>query len=127
MSRWMRWSEPLQRENRLAGNYDISFLWFSYADPDILRSIFHTDNIGGFNFSRYSDPDVDMWLDEGRTSADPDARIEAYSKVQMKVVEDAITIPLADSITYNAKRASLQGDFLDFLASYVWWNDASFE
>ncbi len=45
----------------------------------------------------------------------------------MKVVEDAITIPMADSITYNAKRANLQGDFLDFLASYVWWNDGRFE
>jgi peptide/nickel transport system substrate-binding protein len=102
-------------------------LWFSYADPDILRSIFHTDNIGGFNYSRYSDPEVDAWLDDGRTSQDADARIAAYSQVQLKVVQDAITIPMADSITYNAKRANLQGDFLDFLASYVWWNDGQFE
>jgi len=115
------------RENRISGDYDMSSLWFAYADPDILRSIFHTDNIGGFNFGRYSNPDVDAWLDEGRTSVDPDARIEAYSKVQMKVVEDAVVIPLADSITYNAKRANLKGDFLDFLASYVWWNDGHFE
>lgn len=124
-------AEPLereaQRERRLSGDYDISFLWFSYADPDILRSIFHTDNIGGFNYSRYSDPEVDAWLDEGRTSQDADARIAAYSQVQLKVVQDAITIPMADSITYNAKRANLQGDFLDFLASYVWWNDGHFE
>lgn len=123
--------EPMERaaarENRVAGNYDISFLWFSFADPDILRGIFHSDNIGGFNFSRYSDPEVDAWLDEGASNPDPDARIDAYSKVQMKVVEDAITIPLADSITYNAKRANLNGDFLDFLASYVWWNDGKFE
>jgi peptide/nickel transport system substrate-binding protein len=116
-----------QRERRLSGDYDVSMLWFSYADPDILRSIFHTDNIGGFNYSRYSDPDVDSWLDEGRTSQDADARISAYSQVQLKVVGDAITIPLADSITYNAKRANLQGDFLDFLASYVWWNDGHYE
>ena len=39
---------------------------------------------------------------------------------------DAVTIPLGDSITYNAKRANLEGDFLDFLASYVWMNDAHF-
>ncbi len=124
-------AEPLereaQRERRLSGDYDVSMLWFSYADPDILRSIFHTDNIGAFNYSRYSDPDVDAWLDEGRTSQDADARIAAYSQVQLKVVGDAITIPLADSITYNAKRANLQGDFLDFLASYVWWNDGHYE
>ena len=72
------------------------------------------------------DPDVDKWLDEAAASLDPDARKALYSQVQIKVLEDAITIPLADSITYNAKPANLQGDFLDFLASYVWMNDAKF-
>jgi len=43
------------------------------------------------------------------------------------VLEEAITIPLSDSITYNAKSKRLQGDYLDFLASYVWMNDAKFE
>ena len=42
------------------------------------------------------------------------------------MLDDAVTIPLGDSITYNAKRANLEGDFLDFLASYVWMNDAHF-
>ncbi len=37
MCRSSRWSAKLQREKRLAGDYDVSFLWFSYADPDILR------------------------------------------------------------------------------------------
>jgi peptide/nickel transport system substrate-binding protein len=112
-----------QRDKRLAGDYDISFLWFSFADPDILRAIFHSANIGGFNFSRYSDPEVDAWLEDGAANPDPEARKAAYSKVQIKTVTDAITIPLADSITYNAKLKSIQGDYLDFLASYVWWND----
>ena len=58
-------------------------------------------------------------------SLDPEERIAAYSQIQIKVLEDAVTIPLADSITYNAKRANLQGDFLDFLASYVWLNDGA--
>ena len=66
------------------------------------------------------------WTRAGQ-SLDSEARINAYSQVQIKVVQDAITIPMADSITYNAKRANLQGDFLDFLASYVWWNDGKFE
>jgi peptide/nickel transport system substrate-binding protein len=115
------------REKRGAGDYDISFLWFSFADPDILRAMFHTSNIGGFNFSRYSDPDVDKWLEDGASNQDPEARKAAYSQVQMKVVQDAICIPLADSITHNAKAKRLQGDYLDFLASYVWLNDAKFE
>jgi len=114
------------RENRLAGNYDVSFLWFSFADPDILRAIFHSANIGGFNFARYKNADVDKWLDEAAASADPEARKALYSQIQIKVLEDAVTIPLADSITYNAKAKRLQGEVLDFLASYVWMNDAKF-
>jgi peptide/nickel transport system substrate-binding protein len=114
------------RDNRLAGNYDISFLWFSFADPDILRAIFHSANIGGFNFSRYTNADVDKWLDDAAASADPEVRKGLYSQIQIKVLEDAVTIPLADSITYNAKAKKLQGEVLDFLASYVWMNDAKF-
>ena len=115
------------REKRAAGDYDLSFLWFSFADPDILRAIFHSANIGGFNFARYSDAEVDAWLEEAASAQDPEVRKAAYSKVQIKVVTDAVTIPLADSITYNAKAKKLQGEFLDFLASYVWMNDAKFE
>jgi peptide/nickel transport system substrate-binding protein len=122
--------EPMERaaarDKRLAGDYDLSFLWFSFADPDILRAIFHSANIGGFNFARYTDADVDKWLDEAASSQDPEARKAAYSQVQMKVVQDGVTIPLADSITYNAKAKKLQGEVLDFLASYVWMNDAKF-
>lgn len=115
------------QENRLAGNYDISFLWFSFADPDILRAIFHSGNIGGFNFSRYTNPEVDKLLEDAAASLDPEERKSLYSQIQIKVLEDAVTIPLADSITYNAKAKKLQGEVLDFLASYVWMNDAKFE
>ena len=71
--------------------------------------------------------DVDKWLADAAASLDPEVRKDLYSKVQLKVLDDAVTIPLADSITYNAKSAKLQGDFLDYLASYVWMNDAHFE
>src|SRR5262249_25514974 len=114
------------RDKRVAGDYDISFLWFSFADPDILRAIFDSKNIGAFNSSNYSNPDVDKWLEEAAASLDPETRKSLYSQVQLKVVQDAITIPLADSITHNAKAKRLTGDYLDFLASYVWLNDASF-
>jgi ABC-type transport system substrate-binding protein len=123
--------EPMERaaarENRVAGDYDLILLWFSFADPDILRAIFHSSNIGAFNFARYTNPDVDKWLEDASASADPEERKTLYSQIQMKVLEEAITIPLADSITYNAKSKRLQGDYLDFLASYVWMNDAKFE
>ncbi|MGI8476447.1 MAG: ABC transporter substrate-binding protein, partial [Thermomicrobiales bacterium] len=112
------------RANRKAGKYDISFLWFSYADPDVLRTIFWSKNIGAFNFANYSNTDVDKWLEDAASNQDQEARKALYSKVQIKVLEDAVTIPMSDSLTYNAKSKKLTGDYLDFLASYVWLNDA---
>jgi len=122
--------EPLElaaaRERRIAGLYDVGMLWFSYADPDILRAIFHSDNIGAFNRANYSNPEVDQWLDEAAASGDPEARAQLYSQIQIRVLEEAITLPLADSVVYNAKQTRLQGEILDYLASYVWMNDARF-
>lgn len=113
-----RWNE----EN----DYDFSFMWFSYADPDVMRTIFHSDNIGAFNRAQYSVPEVDQMLEDAAASSDPEVRTDLYSQLQMRVLEEAVVIPLADSVTYNAKQANLEGEVLDYLASYVWMNDAHF-
>jgi peptide/nickel transport system substrate-binding protein len=122
--------EPMEQgaysERQEAGDYDLSFLWFSYADPDVLRTLFFSENIGNFNYANYSNPEVDQMLLDAAAATDTEVRQELYSQIQLQMLEDAVTIPLADSITYNGKRANLEGDFLDFLASYVWMNDAHF-
>src|SRR5215216_5935052 len=122
--------EPMERgaysERQEAGDYDLSFLWFSYADPDVLRTLFFSENIGNFNYANYNNPEVDQLLLDAAAATDTEVRQELYSKIQLQMLEDAVTIPLGDSITYNGKRANLEGDFLDFLASYVWMNDAHF-
>jgi ABC-type transport system substrate-binding protein len=66
-----------------------------------------------------------MLLDAA-AATDQAVRQDLYSKIQLQMLDEAVTIPLVDSITYNAKQKNLQGDFLDFLASYVWMNDAHF-
>ncbi|HEX5164899.1 MAG TPA: ABC transporter substrate-binding protein [Thermomicrobiales bacterium] len=115
-----------EEKTRTAGDYDLAFMWFSYADPDTLRTIFYSGNIGNFNVGKYNDPEMDKMLLDAAASNDPEERQALYSKIQLKVLDEAVTIPLDDTITYNGKQASLEGDFLDFLASYVWMNDAHF-
>jgi peptide/nickel transport system substrate-binding protein len=116
----------LRQVIREDNNYDITTMWFSYADPDVLRTIFWSHNQDAFNRAKYNDPDVDSWLEQAYQTNDEAARKELYSKIQMKVIQDGATIPLVDSITYNAKAANVQGEILDFLASYVWLNSANF-
>ncbi len=124
--------EPLERGVytqtwKEENNYDFSFMWFSYADPDVLRTIFYSKNVGAFNRAQYNDPDVDKMLEDAAASSVNEERIALYSQIQIKVLEEAVTIPLVDSYVFNAKQTRLQGDILDYLASYVWLNSAHFE
>ena len=122
--------EPMERGAygqtwREENNYDFSFMWFSYADPDVLRTIFHSANIGAFNRAQYNNPEVDKMLEDAAASSDPAVRSDLYAQIQRQVLEDAVVIPLVDTVVANAKRATLAGDSLDYLASYVWMNDAA--
>ena len=124
--------EPLERGVytqtwKEENNYDFSFMWFSYADPDVLRTIFYSKNIGAFNRAQYNVPEVDKLLEDAAASSDNAERAALYSQIQTKVLEEAVTIPLVDSVVFNAKQTRLQGDILDYLASYVWLNSAHFE
>ena len=50
----VRWNAMAMvvRQNK----YDAGFMWFSYGDPDVLRTIFHSANIGAFNRARSGQP-----------------------------------------------------------------------
>jgi len=103
--------------------YDVNFMWFSYGDPDVLRTIFDSANINAFNRARYQVPEVDKMLAEAASTTNKTRRAQLYSRIQQRVLRDAYVVPLVDTITYNAKRAEVQGDTLDALASYVLLND----
>ena len=109
----------LVRQNR----YDVNFMWFSYGDPDVLRTLFHSANVEAFNRGRYQVPDVDKMLEEAAATTSINRRAALYSRIQQRVLRDAVVVPLVDTITYNAKRAEVQGDMIDALASYVWLYD----
>jgi peptide/nickel transport system substrate-binding protein len=103
--------------------YDASFMWFSYGDPDVLRTIFHSANVSAFNRAKYQVPEVDKMLEDSAATTDSAKRAQLYAQIQQRVLKDAVVVPLVDTVTHNAKRAEVQGDYLDALASYVWLYD----
>jgi len=109
----------VRRQNR----YDVNFMWFSYGDPDVLRTIFHSANVNAFNRARYQVPEVDRMLEQAAALTDKVRRAALYGQIQQRVLRDAVVVPLVDTLTYNAKRAEIQGDAIDALASYVWLYD----
>lgn len=72
----------------IGGNYDMS-IWQlqDFADPDVLLyNYFHSS--GTLNFEKYSNPEVDGALDDGRTNPDPDVRLDAYTEAVRGIATD---------------------------------------
>lgn len=62
--------------------------WSGRIDPDgNMYAWWHTG--GSFNDSLYSNPQVDQWLDDARTSADQAKRKQDYDNAQKQIVQDA--------------------------------------
>lgn len=121
--------DPLERaaarEAYQQNRYDVSFMWFSYGDPDVLRTLFHSANVGAFNRSKYQVPEVDKMLEDAAGSTDTNHRLTVYKQIQERVLKDTAIVPLVDTIVYNAKRSEVQGEILDALASYFYLNDVT--
>ncbi len=70
------------------GRFDAIILaWSSPPDPDI-HAVWHSEANPRLNFMRYSNPEVDKLLDQGRSTLDQEQRKRIYWKVQEILAED---------------------------------------
>lgn len=72
----------------LAGQYQIALLgWLNLVDPDRgMYSQFHTG--AGSNWGGYSNPEVDKYLDAGRTDTDLQKRTEDYRQAAAIIAQE---------------------------------------
>lgn len=70
--------------------------WVGITDPDIYRWILHSDMWppAGSNRGRYSNHEVDAWLDAAAVSEDRNERAALYGKVERQMQADQVYIPL---------------------------------
>ena len=73
-----------------------SLSWVGISDPDIYRWMLHTDMQPpkGANRGRYSNLQVDNWLDEASISENISERKALYAKIQQQMAADQVYIPL---------------------------------
>jgi len=91
----MEWGGFYARIKR--GDFQIfSLAWVSIRDPDIYRWILHSGMWPptGANRGRYSSPVMDLWLDQAAGEEDKGVRKALYAKVQKRMAEDQVYIPL---------------------------------
>ena len=107
----------------LKGNFQMfSLTWTgaSLADPDILRRVFHSDQIPplGFNRGYYRNADVDRLLDRATQSHDDDERAQSYREAQKLIAEDAPYIPIWNRTNVVVAQRSLDGLRLNAIGDF---------
>jgi peptide/nickel transport system substrate-binding protein len=103
-------------------NWSLFFLatTITTPDPHTLYTSFHSDYIGSGmdNTSRYSNPEVDRLLDEGKAIMDIEEAKPVYQQVAKILSEDAVMMPVYANIYFDVYAPKL----VDFKTSslYNW-------
>jgi peptide/nickel transport system substrate-binding protein len=100
-------------------------LTLSGSDPDTLRQFFHSEATS--NWSKVEDPELDAWLDEACRTSDREDRIELYSQVQLRVMDEALVIPIRDYVNLNGVAERVEGLRFDAQGWFPWLIDLAVE
>ncbi|GAB1532344.1 MULTISPECIES: ABC transporter substrate-binding protein [Brevibacillus] len=106
-------------EQALKGEFDLFSTSHGSVDPDILHLLLHSSQIGGLNFFRLSDQQLDSLLNKGRTTTDQVLRQQVFTDIQKRVVEQAYWIPLYSAKTFVVVSNRIQGVKPNPLASLI--------
>ncbi len=79
------------------------------TDGDLLRSFFHSENVGLRNWSNFASPEMDALLERAGRESDPEARRELYGRVQAMIAEEALVLPVRDYVNLNGVRDRVNG------------------
>ncbi|MDX6744241.1 ABC transporter substrate-binding protein [Actinocorallia sp. A-T 12471] len=97
-------------EQQQKGEFDMTAVAVTRADPDVLRNIFATK---GANLWRLPPSDLDSFLDAQAEATDDTARKEAVDKAVTWILEHADTVPLYENALVHAVSAKVDGLGLD--------------
>ena len=119
-------ASPARVEAGQKGTHNSSYVGNEAVDPDILY-LFHSSEIGNNNWSRLSDKEIDGWLEKARAEASPDVRKDLYYKVQKRVMEQALVLPVWYTTHLYAFRTGVKGLRHDGCGYYLLLHDVTLE
>jgi peptide/nickel transport system substrate-binding protein len=75
------------------GNFQMCMLmWIGESDPDIFNTAFSTS--GSRNRGKYSNSDVDQWIEKARIADSENEQVHLYSLIQKQLAQDAPYVSL---------------------------------
>ncbi|GAA2728992.1 ABC transporter substrate-binding protein [Actinocorallia aurantiaca] len=100
--------------NAQNGTYDLLATTFTGLDADVLRKLFHSDSIArpgtmGSNIPKYDNAEVDQALLDAQATADESTRAGLYTRIQRRLVEDAVVFPVYVSAATFAADQKVRG------------------
>jgi peptide/nickel transport system substrate-binding protein len=112
------------------GNFQIYALqWVagSLVDPDIIRRVFHSEQVppAGFNRGHYNNPEVDRLIDRATTALDEKDRKVYYSAAQRIIAEDAPYIPIWNRVNAVVAVPTVANLHLSVLSNFESLKDAT--
>ncbi|GAB4569208.1 MAG: ABC transporter substrate-binding protein [Anaerolineae bacterium] len=110
----------LLEAGRSGTTHMIPFL-LSGTDPDLLRTFFHSE--AAFNWSKVSDEELDRWLEEAARAQDWGQREMLYSRVQRRIMEEALILPIRDYVNLNVASSRVSGLRYDARGWFPWLVD----
>jgi peptide/nickel transport system substrate-binding protein len=111
-------SYPAALEAGRKGTYHLYPSVNSGTDPDLLRPYFISSDIGGVNWSRVNDPQLDAWFKQAAELTDWSQRLPLYTKIQQTIMQQAWVLPIRDQVNLNASSTRVQGLTYDVQG---WW------
>ncbi len=107
-------SDILWQITRKGDTYAMASTWFAYSDPDVLRLLYHSSNVGtGFAISRYKDDALDEMLMDALGEPDGDRRKQLYFKIQEEIMSQALIVPVYARRQHDGLKANIEGYRLD--------------
>jgi len=107
---------PSLRQRVRDDDYDLIAFYEFGVDPSLLNRFYLSGAVN--NWSGLSDPQLDQVLYEAIRQTAPEARATLYSAIQMRIMEQAIVLPIREYI--NLVGASSRLDGVVFSAQ-GWW------
>ena len=110
----IEWPAKVQAFSAQETAPDVGTVWMypSLPDPDQFVGILgHSSQAGGggYNFSWYSNPDMDALIAAGKIELDPEARCEIYQQIQDLWQVDSPYVNVAVGMALSASAANVMG------------------
>lgn len=92
-----------------AGEHNYTFMGHGHGESDIVYTLYHSSNIGGFNLAHIDDPYLDELTELQRVTPDLDERAEILREIQeIVMMEKALWVPIYNDIQYWPTNARVE-------------------